>query len=417
MLLASTRGKRDVTAVWDVAWPRMMCFVGLASSARTWRRRLPPPARRVLRRFRRRVVPPPSTWHYTLPGYDRWLELRWAVRIRRAPVMSPEQHAAAVADPRRRHAAIEVPIGCAVCDGRRLQALFHAHDRRHPEPRWDYHVVRCAECGFLYRHPGIRPERLGDLYAGGNYAKFLGGQYSRQRVRRYEVTMAGFGALFASGAGRRLLDFGCGNGLFLDVAYDRGFECYGVDLAPDAIEAARMKPSGSNAYFGAPAEVPEIAAGGFQVITLWSVLAHLARPVEDLTMLRSLLAPDGVLLILTVNAESLPLKRQLDAWGGFTPNHLLFSSPQTQPLLLGRAGFGAVVMPPWYGEPIERGTSPLSPRAQRRLRRTIDRGNRGGMLRSAAFVDPDGPQRWGLTEHARPLTSPARPAIAEPTVR
>ena len=176
-----------------------------------------------------------------------------ALKIRRAPVMSPEEHAAAVADPRRRHAGIEVPIACALCGGSRLQRLLHVRDRKHAQPRWDYHVVRCAGCGFLYRHPGIRPERLGDLYATGKYAAFLAGGYARERVRRYEVTMAAFGALFASGEGRRLLDFGCGNGLFLDVAYERGFECYGVDLAADAIEAARQKPSGRHAYHGAAA--------------------------------------------------------------------------------------------------------------------------------------------------------------------
>jgi 2-polyprenyl-3-methyl-5-hydroxy-6-metoxy-1,4-benzoquinol methylase len=116
--------------------------------------------------------------------------------------------------------------------------------------------------------------------------------------------MAPFGSLLESGEGRRLLDFGCGNGLFLDLAHERGFECYGVDLAADAIEAARSKPSGQHAYHGAPDEIPEIAAGGFDVITLWSVLAHLPKPVEELSMLRRLLAPDGVLLLLTVNADS-----------------------------------------------------------------------------------------------------------------
>lgn len=342
-------------------------------------------------------------WHLTLPGYDRWLELRWARRIRRAPVMSPEEHAAAVADPGRRHSGIEVPLVCALCGGSRLQELLHVHDHRHKTPRWNYHVVRCAGCGFLYRHPGIRPERLGDLYATGKYASFLAGKYTRKRVRRYKVTMAPFGALFESGQGRRLLDFGCGNGLFLDLAYERGFECYGVDLAADAIEAAREKPSGRHTYHGQPAEIPEIAAGGFQVITLWSVLAHLAQPVEDLTMLRRLLAPDGVLLLLTVNAGSLVLRRRLETWGGFTPNHLIFFSPQTLPLLLRRAGFGAVVMPPWYGEPVERGKSRLNPGEQRRLRRTVDRGNRGNMLRAAAFADPDGPRQWGLEEHRQQL--------------
>jgi SAM-dependent methyltransferase len=346
-------------------------------------------------------------WHLTLPGFDRLLDLRWALRVRRAAVMSPEEHAAAVADPARRHAEIEAAIACAACGGRRLQELLHVYDHRRKTPRWNYHVVRCAGCGFLYRHPGIRPERLGDLYASGKYAKFLAGKYTDKRIRRYEVTMAPFGPLFESGHGRRLLDFGCGNGLFLDIAYERGFECYGVDLAADAVKAARKKPSGRHAYHGAPGEFPEIAAGGFHVITMWSVLAHLAQPVEDLSMLRRLLSSDGVLLILTVNAGSLVLKRRLETWGGFTPNHLLFSSPQTLPLLLRRAAFGAVVTPPWYGEPVECGTSALSPAAQRRLRRTVDRGNRGNMLRAAAFADPDGPRHWGLERHAQQLMSQA----------
>src|SRR6185436_2311717 len=102
-------------------------------------------------------------------------------------------------------------------------------------PRWDYHVVRCPGCELRYRHPGIRPERLGDLYDSGRYADFLAGKYTRKRTRRYETTMAPFGRLFASGEGRRLLDFGCGNRLFLDFAHVRGFACYGVDLAEDAV--------------------------------------------------------------------------------------------------------------------------------------------------------------------------------------
>jgi SAM-dependent methyltransferase len=310
--------------------------------------------------------------------------------------MTPELHAAAVADPRRRGAAIEVPTPCLLCGGTRIKPLLHPHDRKRTPPRWDYHVVRCADCGLLFRHPGIRPERLGDLYSSGSYARFLAGKYTRKRRRRYRVTMAPFGPLFADGLGRRLLDFGCGNGLFLDMAHRRGFDCYGVDLAADAVEAARRKPSGRHAHHGTPMDVPELAAGGFDVITMWSVLAHLAQPVDDLAMLRSLLAPDGVLLLLTVNADSLELKYRLADWGGFTPNHLAFFSPETLRRLLRRAGFRAAVMPPWYSEPVERGTTSLSARQQRHLRRVIDRGNRGNMLRAAAFVDPDGPGRWNL---------------------
>jgi SAM-dependent methyltransferase len=349
----------------------------------------------IVRRARRlasRILTPPQLWHETMPGLDRLLELRWKAMIRRARVYSPEEHAAAFADPRRRGAAIEIPIGCHVCGGRALQEMLHVAR----PPRWEYHVVRCAGCGFLFRHPGIRPDRLGELYASGDYADFLGGRYTASRRRRYEVTMAAFGSLFTAGEGRRLLDFGCGNGLFLDLAHARGFDCHGVDLAEDAIAVARGKPSGRHAYHGAPLEIPEIARGGFDVITMWSVLAHLADPVRDLTVLRELLAPGGALLILTVNSNALAFRRRRTGWRGFTANHLLFSSSATLPLLLERAGFGAVAMPPWYGEDVETGKSRLGPRAQRRLRRTVDRGNRGAMLRATAFVDPGDPRRWGL---------------------
>ena len=358
---------------------------------------------RSVRRHARRLVGPPSQWHLTVPGGHRLVELRWAAMVRRGRVFEPEEHAVAFADPSRRGAAIETPIGCAACDGRRFRELLHVYDHRRKKPRWNYHVVGCADCGFLFRHPGIRPERLGDLYASGKYAKFLGGNYTKKRIRRYEVTMAPFGPLFERGDGRRLLDFGCGNGLFLELAHGRGFECYGVDLAEDAVAAARTRPGGERTYHGSPQDIPEIAAGGFDVITMWSVLAHLAEPLKDLTMLRRLLAPDGVLLILTVHANSLAFKRNLKTWGGFTPNHLLFSAPDTLSLLLRRAGFEAVVMPPWYGENVETGESPLSPGAQRRLRRAIDRDNRGNMLRAAAFADADGPARWGLEERVRRL--------------
>jgi len=208
--------------------------------------------------------------------------------------------------------------------------------------------------------------------------------------------MDGFGPLFHSGSGRRLLDFGCGAGLFLEVAHERGFETFGVDLSEDAVMRARKRRGGANAWPGTPHDVPEIAGGGFHVATMWSVLAHLATPVEDLTAIRRLLTADGVLLLLTVNANSLQLKAHGSRWNGFTPNHLKFFSPTTLPLLMKRAGFAAVTVRPTYGDAVEDGTTRLPADQERRLRRNVDRGNQGNMIRAVAFVEPDGPARCGI---------------------
>lgn len=357
-----------------------------------WKRSLrsaPAAARRLARRVlvkRLRLVPAGSDVRpYALPAAARVLELRWAWRLRRRPVTTLEAYTATVSP-----GEIEEIVACPLCAGRSVQLLFEPGRPGH----WRYRVVRCPSCGFLYRNPGIRPERLGDLYSRGGYSRFLRGSYSHQRQEDYRRVLDAFGGLFADGSGRRLLDYGCGVGSFLEVAHERGFDASGVDLSPDAVQDARRR--GLAAWHGAPEDVPEIAAGGFDVITLWSVLAHLPRPVEDLSRLRALLAPDGVLLINTVNANSLLLKAYGTRWGGFTPNHLIFSSPITLRALLHKAGFAAVTSQPQYPRSVERGTSGLSARQQRRVRRAVERGNQGPLLRAAAFVRADGPARADL---------------------
>jgi 2-polyprenyl-3-methyl-5-hydroxy-6-metoxy-1,4-benzoquinol methylase len=355
-----------------------------------------PALQRFAHRAGRLVLPPRHLWPFAFPGAAPWHEARWRWRLARAPVTTTEEHAAHVGVAKR-----EEVIGCDLCGERRVQPLFAPRGKRKP---WTYHVVRCPTCGFLYRNPGIQPARLGELYEGPGYGRFLVGKYSRKRQRRYRLVIDGFHPVFAEGAGRRLLDFGCGAGLFLEIAHERGFDGHGVDLSPDGIRRARKRPGGSKTYVGSPLDVPELAAGGFDVITLWSVMAHLAKPLDDLRMLRGLLAPDGILLILTINANSLLLKAQGEQWGGFTPNHLKFFSPATLTRALHLAGFPAVVVHPMYTDPVEAGTRHLRPRHEHRLRRAIDRGNRGNMQRALAFASADGPASWGLTPTA------ARPA-------
>jgi SAM-dependent methyltransferase len=324
-----------------------------------------------------------------IPGAATAHELSWQLRLRRAPILDTEEHCA-----RTGLKEIEEAVGCSLCDERRVQPLFQPSSKT--PGRWSYHVVRCPSCGFLYRNPGIKPERLGDLYAKKGYSKFLTGHYAEERQRRYELVMDAFDPVFRDGSGRRLFDFGSGAGLFLEVAHRRGFDTFGVDLSRSSVKEAHRRPGGANTFYGTPQDVPQIAAGGFDAITMWSVLAHLPCPVEDLTMMRSLLAPGGVLLILTVNANSLQLKRRGSGWNGFTPNHLKFFSPSTLPLLLKRAGFAAVAIKPMYGDKIEAGTTVKGDLTQRRIRRIVERGNRGNMMRAVAFADADGLERYGL---------------------
>jgi SAM-dependent methyltransferase len=299
---------------------------------------------------------------------------------------------------------IEEFIACPLCGETRQQPLFHPRDRR---AGWEYEVVRCPRCGFLYRNPNIRPERLGDLYATG-YSGFLTGSYAKHRQRRYRVTMDAVAPIFEDGTGRRLLDFGCGAGLFLELAERLGFESYGVDLSPDSLAQARNRLSRAKVFHGPPTDVPEIAAGGFDVVTLWSVLAHLPRPVEDFTMLRGLLNPEGLLMLLTVNAGSLHLAGMGSRWQGFTRNHLMFYSRATLPRLLSLAGFGAVGFAPFYGDEIAAGQSALTPAEVARLKRRVAATDGGNMMVAVGFATAAAADRWGTgLRDVRPLPATA----------
>jgi SAM-dependent methyltransferase len=356
---------------------------GLSSLTRTL-------AHRLLIRQLKLVPRSSATRPYAVPGYARAVELRWRWKLRRTPVETGEEYAA-----RSTVGEIEEMVPCALCGDRRVQHLFSP-----TRPgRWTYHVVRCPSCGFLYRNPGVKPERLGDLYTKGNYGKFLTGRYGHKRQRNYRRIMDEFAPVFDDGTGRRLLDYGSGAGLYTELADERGFDAHGIDLSPDAVAFARKRPGGARSFVGTPPEVPEIAAGGFDIVTLWSVLAHLPRPVDDIRMLRGLLKDDGMLMISTVNANSLTLKVNGVKWAGFTPNHLVFFSPTTLPSLLRQAGFEAVVFRPMYAIPDKRKVR-LTAAQERRLRRTVDRGNQGRMLRGLAFASADGPARWGMAADA-----------------
>jgi 2-polyprenyl-3-methyl-5-hydroxy-6-metoxy-1,4-benzoquinol methylase len=102
-----------------------------------------------------------------------------------------------------------------------------------------------------------------------------------------------------------LLEIGCGDGRFLKLARDRGWQVAGVELSAQAVNMARQK-YGLNVLSG-PLE--EVAQGlknlSFDIIIMWGVIEHLQNPLQALKIAKSLLRKGGVLIIYTPNANSI----------------------------------------------------------------------------------------------------------------
>ena len=114
-------------------------------------------------------------------------------------------------------------------------------------------------------------------------------------------------------SGRKLLDFGCGKGQFLDEASQNKWEVLGVETAEDRANFAREEYNlevNSEKYAGGV-----LGNGPFDVITLFHVLEHLDKPK---VLLRELcnknLKDDGYLVIEVPLFDSLQSKLSGNSW-------------------------------------------------------------------------------------------------------
>ncbi|MFN3255096.1 MAG: class I SAM-dependent methyltransferase [Ilumatobacter sp.] len=336
------------------------------------------PARLAVRRLRK-IGPysetPNDVFPYVVPGVAETLERFEPLRRRLVPRQSVAQlNHSVIPNEMEQHQL------CPLCGADGVRVLY---DRSHS--KYQYKAGRCAECSLLYRVPAIKVTRVPDLYNTGSYSAFLDGNYRAGRRSRYIRTMNTYGGFFDDGAGRRLLDFGSGTGVFVELALERGFDAYGVDLAPDAVDVANERLGSQRTWWGDPLDVPELRDQKFDIITLWSVLAHFADPLEQLSKLRSLLVPGGVLFIYTVNAQSLELKAYRNGWNCFTRNHLMFWEPATLAPMLRRAGFGGVAFRSFYPAAIELDRWTHSDESRQRVIDVVDRYQNGNMMRAAAI--------------------------------
>ena len=144
--------------------------------------------------------------------------------------------------------------------------------------------------------------------------------------------------------GLRLLDMGCGNGDFVAIARDLGFDAVGLELDPVASEIGRA--AGLDIVTGLQ---PRDAAsrGPFDHVLFSHVLEHLHDPAKALRETFDLLRPGGRVWISQPNPASLGLARFGADWRGLeTPRHLTLMMARTLQGLLEATGFERVRQPP-----------------------------------------------------------------------
>jgi 2-polyprenyl-6-hydroxyphenyl methylase/3-demethylubiquinone-9 3-methyltransferase len=117
----------------------------------------------------------------------------------------------------------------------------------------------------------------------------------------YIEALAGLG-------GRRVLDVGCGGGLLAEGMARRGAKVTGIDLAPAALEVARLHALES----GVGVEYREIAVDAlaatepeaFDLVTCLEMLEHVPDPAAVLRAIARLVRPGGDVVCSTINRNA-----------------------------------------------------------------------------------------------------------------
>jgi SAM-dependent methyltransferase len=206
-------------------------------------------------------------------------------------------------------------------------------------------LVRCSKCSLKFHRHILSPE-----WNEIKFSKWMSGD----AIRQFEQQIAGYLnnanayvqhvlRLQAIGA-KRVLDFGCGFGKFLEMCHLFGLDAVGVDRSEGRREGAGVEI------------VPELddTEGQFDAISMFEVLEHLDDPLAMLNSLKKRLKPNGLMIVEVPDTTGVEAINSKDDYYKIHPlEHINAFTPETLVGIMGQAGFR-----PFYKIPAFVTTSP-----------------------------------------------------------
>jgi len=183
----------------------------------------------------------------------------------------------------------------------------------------EFNLIKCLECGFIFReekiiknHPtgGLENNLIKNL----NHQKKLYNKFNKRfRKINYYKKIPG-----------KILDIGCGWGGFLDIAREKGWDIYGVDIDATKVESCKRK--GIKVYQGEIANI-NFAENSLDVVCMFHTLEHIININQTLSEIYRILKYEGLLVIEIPTIGSLKAKIYGRHWFYVTADHINYFTP------------------------------------------------------------------------------------------
>jgi SAM-dependent methyltransferase len=225
-------------------------------------------------------------------------------------------------------------------------------------------AVLCAELGYE-AVPGEHPPRLlGRLLGLLPMAKEIAGS----SVMWLKAHPNG-----------KLLDVGSGNGAFMAMMQERGWDVSGIEPDPQAATLAKKHLKKDTPVFIGTIESASLPDSYFDAVAAHHVIGHMHDPVGFLREVWRILKLGGKLVVTTPNTPSLGHRAFRDSWRELDPpRHLYLFSPESLRVCVERLGYQVEVLRTtarsaweiWYSSRLIRRTAGTSGTLPARLRKS-----------------------------------------------
>lgn len=197
---------------------------------------------------------------------------------------------------------------CSLCSHKTEKVIFGGIIKN----KISYDVFECLSCQTWITHPMPSAEELSITYSTGNYRAKTGKRFNpvlesiihyltirkRERIKKYVRN-------------GKILDIGCGRGLFLDIMQKDDWSVKGYEFDEKSASYAREN-YGIDVHFGNLYNRFEDET--FDVVNINHVLEHLEAPDAVLSECHRILKKGGLLVVAVPNINSLQAKFGKSNW-------------------------------------------------------------------------------------------------------